>query len=428
MTSNWQGLTVSQLEAAGIILVQDGNHGEYRPRREELVADGTPHVRAADIGDDGTIDFDRAQRINEAARERIKKGRGMPGDILLTHKGTVGRVARVPADAPGFVCSPQTTFWRSLDGDQLDQAFLFAYLRSPAFAVQLRERMHDSDMAPYVSLTAQRALTVVLPPIAEQRRIGSVVSALEDLAHSNRRTASRLEETAAALFRARFVDFVGVEEFRDSELGPIPEGWTVDGVYDVATVRYGAPFRSALFSEADGVPLIRIRDLATGKPSVRTTEVRPDARLVRRGDVVVGMDGEFRAHVWNGPDSWLNQRVCCFEPLLGVSRVFVLESIKKPLAFFEATKGGTTVIHLGKRDIDAFRLVRPDDESMAEFTRQADPLLGMAVALRSEVQTLAEICDRLLPALISGRVRVSATDDVRQVVDQTDERLAQGAV
>jgi len=236
MRSDWGTQTVRELEGAGVLLVQDGNHGEYRPRRHELVPDGTPHIRAADISEDGFIDFAGAQRINNAALARIRKGVGARDDVLLTHKGTVGRLARVPRDAPHFVCSPQTTFWRSLDPDRLDQSFLFAYLRSPEFARQLQGRMHESDMAPYVSLTAQRSLSVVMPPIDEQRRIASILDALDDKIASNRELAGLLEDTAATLFRARFVRFVGAREFEDTELGRVPKGWRVGTLADMAVV------------------------------------------------------------------------------------------------------------------------------------------------------------------------------------------------
>ncbi len=56
----------------------------------------------------------------------------------------------------------------------------------------------------------------------EQERIASVLGALDDKIDSNRRLAALLEETAATVFRARFVDFVGVEEFDDSEIGRMP--------------------------------------------------------------------------------------------------------------------------------------------------------------------------------------------------------------
>ncbi len=242
MKSEWQSRTVSDLEAARILLVQDGKHGEYRPRRDEIVSDGTPHIRAADISDAGAVDFDGAQRINDIAFSRINKGVGAGGDVLLTHKGTVGRIGRAPSDAPRFLCSPQTTFWRSLDTQQLDQNFLFAYLRSPAFSLQLRARMHESDMAPYVSLTAQRSFSVLLPPIVEQRRIAYVASALDDKLDSNDRVSRLLEDAAATLFWARFVDFVGVEEFEESEIGRIPSDWVVERIGEVLdTVGGGTP-------------------------------------------------------------------------------------------------------------------------------------------------------------------------------------------
>src|SRR5438552_2913993 len=104
----WPRFIAADLEKAGVLRVEDGNHGEYRPRREEFTERGVAFIRAADMGD-GRVDFERAEKINEVACRRIRKGIGAPGDVLLSHKGTVGRVALVPLDCPKFVCSPQTT-------------------------------------------------------------------------------------------------------------------------------------------------------------------------------------------------------------------------------------------------------------------------------------------------------------------------------
>jgi type I restriction enzyme, S subunit len=85
----------------------------------------------------------------------------------------------------------------------------------------------------------------------------------------------------------------------------------VGSVYDIADVMYGAPFASSQFNtEGLGKPLIRIRDLANETPGVWTPEVHPKGYKVRPGDIVVGMDGEFRAYLWGGAEAWLNQRVC----------------------------------------------------------------------------------------------------------------------
>jgi len=124
--------SVRQLQQSGVLLVEDGNHGEYRLRPDEFVKEGVAFIRAADMSV-GQVDFESASKINEMARNRITKGIGNAGDILISHKGTVGKVALVPVSAPPFVCSPQTTLWRAVDQDRLDKKYLFALMRSPAF-------------------------------------------------------------------------------------------------------------------------------------------------------------------------------------------------------------------------------------------------------------------------------------------------------
>jgi type I restriction enzyme, S subunit len=151
MAGEWHKAAVTELQKNGILLVEDGNHGEYRPRPDEFIDRGVAFIRAADM-DAGRVLFDLASKINERARRRITKGIGAPGDVLLSHKGTAGKVALVPNVAPLFVCSPQTTFWRTLNEEVLDRKYLYAFLRSRGFHAQLATRAGETDMAPYVSL------------------------------------------------------------------------------------------------------------------------------------------------------------------------------------------------------------------------------------------------------------------------------------
>src|SRR5207245_11439815 len=113
------------------------------------------------------------------------------------------------------------------------------------------------------------------------KAIAAALGALDDKIELNRRMNATLEAMARALFQSWFVDFdpvrakldgrqpIGLDpatgalfpnEFQNSELGPIPKGWRVSSVYEIADVIYGAPFASSLFnSEKLGEPLIRIR-------------------------------------------------------------------------------------------------------------------------------------------------------------------------
>lgn len=137
--AGWPMLSVAKLQSAGCLLVEDGNHGEYRPRPSEFGAGDTAYIRAADIAQ-GRVLFETAHRINATALKRIRKGVGRGGDVLFSHKGTVGKLSLVPLDAPPFVCSPQTTFWRTLDERRLDRRFLYYFMSSREFSEQWEAR------------------------------------------------------------------------------------------------------------------------------------------------------------------------------------------------------------------------------------------------------------------------------------------------
>jgi type I restriction enzyme, S subunit len=198
-----------------------------------------------------------------------------------------------------------------------------------------------------------------------------------------------------------------------SELGQIPKGWEVRSIYVIADVIYGAPFASSLFnSEGLGQPLIRIRDLSDESPGVWTTEIHQKAYKVRPGDIVVGMDGEFRAYLWGGTEAWLNQRVCAFVPKAGYSAAFVRNSIIAQLAHVEATETATTVIHLGKSDIDRFLSVLPTPQLLAAFNAVCQPWYDRIVLAKQESRTLALLRDTLLPKLISGELRINHAEQL----------------
>jgi len=237
--SEWRSFTVAELQEDGVLLVEDGNHGEYRPRPNEFIVGGTSFIRAADLKD-GTVQFAAAGGINDVALARVRKGIGQPGDILFSHKETVGKLARVPMESPPFVCSPQTTFWRVLDESRLRRDFLYSFMRSRSFIDQWWARKGETDMADYVSLTAQRQLRVAIPPPDVQRRISEPLTAIDDLIENNRRRIEVLERMAQAIYREWFVRFryPGHEDatFMESPLGPIPKGWEVRPLGEISTL------------------------------------------------------------------------------------------------------------------------------------------------------------------------------------------------
>jgi type I restriction enzyme S subunit len=123
------------------------------------------------------------------------------------------------------------------------------------------------------------------------------------------------------------------------------------------------------------------------------------------------MDGEFRAYLWGGIEGWVNQRVCTFVPKAGFTSAFVRNSILAPLAMVEFTETATTVIHLGKNDIDRFRVVLPTMRILEMFGHFAQDWYSRIVRTKQEARTLVALREALLPKLISGELRIDDADD-----------------
>ena len=234
-----------------------------------------------------------------------------------------------------------------------------------------------------------------------QRKIASILKPIDKKIELNNAINNNLFEQMQALYKAWFVDF---EPFG----GVRPSNWNDTNIYAIANIIYGAPFASKLFNtDGLGKPIIRIRDLKEQAFVTFTTEEHPKGHLIQPGDIVVGMDGEFRPYIWGNEPAWLNQRVCIFESYRPQGKAFVLYTIKPLLNKIEQTQVATTVIHIGKKDFDAFEIILPDEATLDSFDSITAPMIEQIVNNRLQNKRLTVLRDTLLPKLMSGELDVS---------------------
>lgn len=122
------------------------------------------------------------------------------------------------------------------------------------------------------------------------------------------------------------------------------------------------------------------------------------------------MDGEFRPYIWGNDEAWLNQRVCVFENKRPNGKAFLYFTIKPLLYAIEQTQVATTVIHIGKKDYDAFEIMLPDAVTLDSFDSLTSPMIMQIVSNSFENKHLAAMRDALLPKLMSGELDVSAVE------------------
>lgn len=135
----------------------------------------------------------------------------------------------------------------------------------------------------------------------------------------------------------------------------------------------GFAFPSEGFNQLVGLPLIRIRDLANSDTEVRFTGRYDPTYLVKKGDVLIGMDGDFEVHRWTGDLALLNQRVCKVEAAKReVDQRFLYWYLKPRVAEIHRRTPQTTVRHLSARDLYRIPMPRIGDEEQAVVAKVLD--------------------------------------------------------
>lgn len=404
-------VTVGQLISDHHVAMSDG----YRTKRSELANSGFRIVRVADVRD-GEIKLDSPDFVDPEFAGAIGAKAGRVGDILLTTKGTVGRVAQVKHLDEPIVYSPQLCYFRIDDAGPLRPTYFRYWLQSAEFMRQARNIMGNTDMAPYINLVDLRALRISVPEPAVQDAIGQVLGALDDKITGNERISHTGRELTLALFEkaaraasasiplAEVADVVRGVSYRSNDLTESDtalvtlKSITRNGEYAAAGLKsYAGPYGVDQVLR-DGDIALAQTDLTQAAEVVgRAVRVRPSSRFSR---LVASLDIAIIR-----PNGQLAQ-----EYLFGAL------SHRRFQRFCQSHTSGTTVLHLKLKSIDGYDVPLPSPEHQDGFARAVRPVHDRIDAAVRENETLTALRDALLPQLMSGRLRVADIEQQLEMV------------
>jgi len=260
-----------------------------------------------------------ARSVRESEHREFKSGgaRFAPGDTLMARITPClenGKIARFrPSDETSIGFG--STEFIVIRGKQSVTTDDFAYYLTKwdefrRFAIGQMTGSSGRQRVPADSLAGFEA---TIPPLPVQQRIADVLGKLDDKIELNRRMNRTLEKMAAAIFKSWFIDFDPVhakadgrdpglpaeiadlfpDSFEDSDLGPIPEGWQVAAVEEVAEIIKGRSYKSAELQPSE-VALVTLKSFLRGggyredglKPY--TGKYKPE-QVVQPGEIVVAM-------------------------------------------------------------------------------------------------------------------------------------------
>ena len=166
--------------------------------------------------------------------------------------------------------------------------------------------------------------------------------------------------------------------------------WQVKSLGEVAEVMTGYPFDSNLFNEKDGFPVVRIRDIKPGRTSTYYSGEVLEDYIIKKGDYLIGMDGEFNLAEWKSRDALLNQRTCkvVFDDNFIVPK-YGFYFLPKKLKEIENSTAYVTVKHISHKQILNIQIPLPPlpiQKQIAQILEQAD----LAKQKRKEANKLTD--------------------------------------
>ena len=331
--------------------------------------------------------------------------------------GLLGTTARIP-ESGKYIQSQDVALVKCKKG-LLDPNFCYYLISSSVVRQQLSAGAQQTKIR-HTSPDKIKDCTVWIPELEVQKRIGHILSDIDEKIALNRQINDNLEAMAKQLYDYWFVQF----DFPNEEGKPykssggamvwneklkreIPEGWKVANVFDELSVQYGFPFSTELFTEEPtNIPVVRIRDILENSVSAYSEEEVDEKYKLQKQDLLVGMDGNFHMNYWNDNVSYLNQRSVRLRAK-SKSAVSIMQAKYDIAPYIKAKElraKGSTVGHLSDKDLkELFVLVSPN----VDFRNKFNSILAEIIENRCEMIELTKQRDELLPLLMNGQAMVN---------------------
>lgn len=377
---------------------------------EKYVKEGVPFLRSQNITPFSLI-FNDIKYVPREFHEKLRKSALRPGDVAVVRTGYPGTACVIPESLPEANCADLVVITPS---EKVNPYYLAAIFNSAWGKSSVAGNLVGVAQQ-HFNVGAAREMEVTLPSRPIQDRIMGILSAYDELIENNQQRIKILEKMARAFYREWFVHFhfPGHEKVKmvPSPLGPIPHGWEVKKLGDLATVnRAQINPRTA----PDEVHYIDISSVSPGQIDSITSYLIAEApgrarRIVQHGDIL-----------WSCVRPNRRSHALVIKPeqdTIASTGFAVLTATRVPFTFlYFATTTDDFVTFLAnnatgaaypavsaKTFYDAVLLI-PPPPLLKEFGETTIPMAEQIHILQCQNKNLRHTRDLLLPRLLSGQM------------------------
>lgn len=256
-----------------------------------------------------------------------------------------------------------------------------------------------------ISKTNLSELNILIPPLKEQEKIAEILSNYDKAIEQEELLIEKEKEFKKGMMQKIFSQEI---RFKDDNGEDYPE-WEEKTLGNYINFLTGYPFNSKKFNEEKrGVPLIRIRNLLDSNISTYYEGEYENKYIIKREDILIGMDGDFNVVKWKNNGALLNQRIVKVfsKNNLELCNTFLYYILEKPIKNINLKTFSTTVKHLSVKDIEKIIVNLPilkEQEKIANFLSDIDNKIEL---LENKLELLKNEKKGMMQKLLTGEVRV----------------------
>lgn len=389
-------------------------------KKEFYVDNGVPILNGSNL-QGFKLQEDSFGYLTKEKADSLKKCNAHRGDIIVTHRGTLGQIVYVPVDSKydRYVIS-QSQFRFRCKADLVDVQYLVYYFHTREGQYKILANASQVGVPALARATSTfRLIDIKLPPLDDQRRIASILSSLDRKIELNNKINADLEEMAQAIFKNWFVDFEPFKggKFVDSELGMIPEGWKVGRADDFYQINIGKtpPRKENKWFSTNPADKIWVSIANMGNSGIFISDSseyltkeavdRHNIIMVPRNTILLSFKLTVGRVAIADKELTTNEAIARF--ILSDDKY--MEYLYLYLKNFDYNSLGSTssiATAVNSKTIKGMQMLQPSDKIIDAFHIQVNPIFEKIRSLTKENSRLSLLRDTLLPRLMSGEIEV----------------------
>lgn len=373
---------------------------------ECFVPSGFPIVDGANLKSykvtDNITKFVTEKKARSLGRSIAKRG-----DVIVTISGTLGQISYIPDDSKytEYLCS-QRQFRVSFDESKVYAPYLVFYFHTYEGQNKILSFANQTGV-PALSqpLKNFKKIRLQLPPLEQQKKIASVIEAINRKIEYNQKINDNLELQAQAYFQKLFVDNANPK-------------WKSGTISDLGLVVGGStPSKAkAEYYTNSGIAWITPKDLSVNKSKFIThggndiTELglkNSSASIMPKGTVLFSSRAPIGYIAIAAGEVTTNQGFKSIVPKTEIGTAFVYFFLKYNLSVIEGMASGSTFKEVSGNTMRNIPATIPDEETLVRFNSFCTPIFAQQRILEDQNHALATLRDSLLPKLMSGEIDVS---------------------